>query len=115
MKRTKTVIDLKVSLAVRERLRDIVKPLGEGKCEYVDEHNDHSVATEFGITAYNVAHVRKTFFGMLVVKPPRPAVPEGSVESRLAVAEATIAAMTQWLDKFDPEWAQRAAGQGALL
>lgn len=61
-------------LAIYDELKLVLKKTGDDRCEYVEGHDDHTVAKKVGVAVSSVASIRRAKFGRFT---------EASVEHRV--------------------------------
>lgn len=52
-------------LAIYDELKEVLKQIGEGRCEYKEGHDDETVAKKVNVSVTSVASIRRARFGKL--------------------------------------------------
>jgi len=77
---------------LHQRLTEVLSHTGEKVVAYIPGYNDHTIATELGITAAQVQHHRQEHFGMLYVKTGI-AAPRAATVEEVAIQALRITAL----------------------
>lgn len=68
-------------LEIYDELKLVLKKIGDGKCEYIEGHDDHTVAKKVGVAVSSVGSIRRAKFGKFT---------EASVEHRVRQVTADV-------------------------
>ena len=84
---------------VYEKLKEVCRKIGDGRCEYISDWDDYKVAEVMGVKWTGVRSVRREMFGNTRGSPAKV-----GTAGRLVKVEDDLRAVMAYLTSKNPAW-----------